>query len=126
MKQKLYTQKHLSVSEEKTYQNDWKIYDHHSGWNSLLIEVKDQPATELKRAKRLLNSNTLGISKMCENAASCHDEGSSQVMAHQGIHLTLMYTKHNPDWIAVWLHTALSGNSFSMCYIIAQPSNQDF
>ena len=97
-----YTQQHLSASGEKPYyQNDWKIFDHYSGWNSLFIQVKDQPATEFKGPKRSRNSNTLGISKMCENVASCHDEGSSQVTTRQGIHLTLMYKKPNPDWIPI-------------------------
>lgn len=30
---------------------------------------------------------------MCENVASCHNEGSSQAIAHQGIQTTLMGTK---------------------------------
>lgn len=34
---------------------------------------------------------------MGENVALCHDEGSSQVKIQQVIHLTLMYTKPNPD-----------------------------
>jgi len=83
--------------ENKYYQNDWKIYDYHSALNLLFIQIKDQPATVPKGPKRPLNSNRLGISKMCENVASCHNEGSSQGMTHQGIHLTFMYTKPNPD-----------------------------